>query len=190
VTGTPNHRLARQKRHCASFMGALRGKCVQLIPGLQDQNALATHRDDDELVLLELCYFIAGQMRRSSRPGLRERFEITNYRVRDADQPTDQTRAQQQIEKTAARRCCCRSGPGQSVHCPLFLCARKKRFKLYSRCHLNSLLQLSTSAAYGLEEYLTRCGTWPQCGAQWECRVPSRSRQSRGRSKARCRSRA
>jgi hypothetical protein len=75
---------------------------MQLIAGLQDQHALPAHRNDDKLVLLELGCFIARQMRWSGRAGLRERFEVTNNWIRNADQPTEKARAQNKIEKMTA----------------------------------------------------------------------------------------
>ena len=85
-------------------MRALRAERVQLIARLQNQHPLAAHRYDNKLVLLEFGCFVARQMRRSRRPGLGQRFEITNDWVCDADQPTEKTRAQDQIEKMATRR--------------------------------------------------------------------------------------
>ena len=74
-------------------MRALRAERVQLITRLQHQDALSTYRNDNELILLEFRGFIARQMRWSRWPGLLQRFEITNDRVRNADQPTEKTRA-------------------------------------------------------------------------------------------------
>lgn len=79
---------------------------MQLIARLQNQHALSAYRDDDKLVLLEFGRFIARQSRRPGRAGLRQRFQITNDWVSNADQPTEKARAQNQIEKMTTR--CCR----------------------------------------------------------------------------------
>ena len=92
-------------------MRALRAERVQLIARLQNDHALTAHRDDDKLVLLEFGRFIASQMRRPRRPGLRQRFKITNDWVSDADQPAEEARAQKKIEEMAARRYRSRGSP-------------------------------------------------------------------------------
>jgi hypothetical protein len=78
---------------------------MQLILGLQNDHALPTYWNDDKLILLKLGCFITRQMRRPSRSGLRQRFEITNNWINDAGQPTEDGRTQEKIEKVAARRC-------------------------------------------------------------------------------------
>jgi len=105
MAGTPNYGLPRQKRDRAPFVGALCAERVQLIASLQNQHALPAHRNDDKLILLQFGRFIASQPRRSGRPGLRQRFEITNDWISDAGQPTNEARAQKKIEKMATRRC-------------------------------------------------------------------------------------
>lgn len=105
-------------------MCALRAERVQLIGRLQNYHALPAHRNDDKFILLELGRLIAGQMRWPRRPGLWQRFEVTNDWVNDTDQPAKQARTQEKIQKMAARRRC-RSRPGQSVHCR-FLYAPEK----------------------------------------------------------------
>jgi hypothetical protein len=104
VTWTPNHGLTRQKRDGAPFVRALRAERVQLILRLQNDDALAAHRDDDKFVLLELGRLIARQARRPCGTRLRQRFEITNDRVSNTGQPAKQACAQKKIEKMAARR--------------------------------------------------------------------------------------
>jgi hypothetical protein len=86
-------------------MRALCAERMQLIARLQNQHALATHRNDHKLILLQFGGFIASQMRRPGRPGLRQRFKIANDWISDADQPAEQARAQNKIEKMATRRC-------------------------------------------------------------------------------------
>jgi hypothetical protein len=80
---------------------ALRAERVQLIGRLQNYHALPAHRNDDKFILLELGRLIASQTSRSSRPGLRQRLEVTNDRVSNADQPTEEARAQKEIKKMA-----------------------------------------------------------------------------------------
>ena len=87
---------------------------MQLIASLKNQNALSAHRDDHKLILLEFGCFIARQSRRSRWTSLRQRFEITNDWISDADQPAEEARAQKEIEKMAARYC--RNRPGLFVH--------------------------------------------------------------------------
>ena len=58
---------------------------MQLIARLQNQHALSAYRNDDKLFLFELGRFIAREMRRSGRSGLRQWFEVTNNWVRNAD---------------------------------------------------------------------------------------------------------
>src|SRR6266516_2736918 len=111
MTWAPNYGVPWQKRNRAPFMRALRAERMQLIARLQNQHALTAHRNDDTLVLLEFGSFIACQMRRPGRPGLRQRFEIPNDRISNAGQPSEGARAQKEIKKMAARRCrtgsCC-----------------------------------------------------------------------------------
>jgi hypothetical protein len=101
MTWAPNHGLPGQKRNGAPFVRALCAERMQLIAGLQNQHALSAYRNDHKLVLLKLGYFIARQMRRPGRPGLWQRFEITNDWVRNADEPTEKARSQKKIEKMA-----------------------------------------------------------------------------------------
>jgi hypothetical protein len=77
---------------------------MQLILGLQNDHPLPANRNNDKLILLQFGRFIARQMRRSCRPGLRQRFKIANDWIGDTDQPAEQARAQKKIEKMAARR--------------------------------------------------------------------------------------
>ncbi len=109
MTWAPNHGLPGQKRNGAPFMRALRAERMQLIAGLQNQHALPAHWSDDKLVLLEFGDFIARQTRRPRSPGLRQRLEIANNWISDADQPAEEARAQKKIEKMTARgyRSCC-----------------------------------------------------------------------------------
>ena len=91
---------------------------MQLITRLQDQHPLPAYRNNDELVLLEFGSFVARQMRWASRPGLRQRFKVTNDRISNTDQPAEEARAQKKIEKMAARRY--RSRLGSFIHRPFF----------------------------------------------------------------------
>jgi len=114
VTGAPNYRLPRQKRDRASFVRALRAERMQLITRLQDQHSLPAYRNNDELVLLEFGSFIARQMRWSGRPGLWQRFKVTDDRISNTDQPAEEARAQKKVEEMAARRY--RSRLGSFIH--------------------------------------------------------------------------
>ena len=103
VTGTPDDRLRRQECDGASFVCALRAERMQLIASLKNQNALSAHRDDHKLILLEFGCFIARQSRRSRWTSLRQRFQITNNGIGNADQPTEKARTQNKIEKMPSR---------------------------------------------------------------------------------------
>ena len=74
-------------------MCAFRAERMQLITRLQDQHSLPAYWNDDELVLLQFGGFIARQMRRAGRPGLRQRFKVTNDRISNTDQPAEEARA-------------------------------------------------------------------------------------------------
>ena len=87
---------------------------MQLITRLQDQHPLPAYRNNDELVLLEFGSFVARQMRWAGRPGLRQRFKVTNDRISNTDQPAEEARAQKNVEEMAAR--CCRSRLGSFIH--------------------------------------------------------------------------
>ncbi len=99
MTGAPNYRLPRQKRDRASFVRAFRAERMQLITRLQNQDALSAYRHNHELVLLELGGFIACEMRWAGRPGLRQRFKVTNDRISNTDQPAEEARAQRRSRK-------------------------------------------------------------------------------------------
>ena len=77
---------------------------MQLVIRLQNQHALSAHRHNHKLVLLKLGRFIACEMCWAGRPGLRQRFKVTNDRISNTDQPAEEARAQKKIEKMAARR--------------------------------------------------------------------------------------
>ena len=100
---------------------------MQLITRLQNQHPLPAYRNNDELVLLEFGGFIARQMRWPGRPGLRQRFKVTNDRISNTDQPAEEARAQKKVEEMAARRC--RSRLGSFIHRPIFLCVNCTRCK-------------------------------------------------------------
>ena len=75
---------------------------MQLITCLQDQHPLPAYWNNDELVLLEFGSFVARQMRWPGRPGLRQRFQITNDRISNTHQPAQEARTQNNIDKMAA----------------------------------------------------------------------------------------
>lgn len=104
MTRAPNHRLAGQKRDRASFVRALRTEGMQLIAGLQHQYALPAYRNDNELILLQLRSFIARQMCWTGRSRLGKRFKVTDDRIRNAHEPCEEARAQNNVEEMAARR--------------------------------------------------------------------------------------
>jgi hypothetical protein len=87
---------------------------MQLITRLQDQHPLPAYRNDDELLLLEFGGFIARQMRWPGRPCLWQRFKVTDDRISNTHQPTEEARAQKNVEEMAAR--CCRSRLGSFIH--------------------------------------------------------------------------
>ena len=91
---------------------------MQLITRLQDQHPLPAYRNNDELVLLEFGGFIARQMRWAGRPGLRQRFKVTDDRISNTHQPAEEARAQKNVEEMAARRCRSRFGP--FIHAQFF----------------------------------------------------------------------
>ena len=94
VTRTPDDGLARLISHRATFMRALGAEREQLlVRRLQHDDALAAHRDDDELVLLELAGLFASEMRGPGRAGLWQWLEITNDRVGEANEPAERARA-------------------------------------------------------------------------------------------------
>jgi len=95
-------------------MRALRTERVQLIARLQNQHTLAAYRNDYELILLEFRRFIAGQMRWAGRPRLWQRFQVANDWVSNTDQPAEEARAQENVEKMTAR--CCQSRLGSFTH--------------------------------------------------------------------------
>jgi hypothetical protein len=66
---------------------------MQLISRLQDQHPLPAYWNNDELVLLEFGSFVARQTRWAGRPGLRQRFKVTNDRISNTDQPAEEARA-------------------------------------------------------------------------------------------------
>jgi hypothetical protein len=92
---------------------------MQLISRLQDQHPLPAYWNNDELVLLEFGSFVARQTRWASRPGLWQRFKVTNDRISNTDQPTEEARAQKKVEEVAAR--CCRSRLGSFIHRRFFM---------------------------------------------------------------------
>ena len=110
---------------------------MQLIARLQNQHALPAYRNNDELVLLEFGGFIARQMRRPGRPGLRQRFKVTNDRISNTDQPAEEARAQKKVEEMAAR--CCRTERSASsaivhFHAPHFFNSLlHRRASIFSR---------------------------------------------------------
>ncbi len=87
---------------------------MQLVIRLQNQHALSAHRNNHKLVLLKLGRFIACEMCWASRPGLRQRFKVTNDRISNTDQPAEDARAQKKVEEMPARRC--RSRLGSFIH--------------------------------------------------------------------------
>src|SRR6187401_196133 len=91
---------------------------MQLVTSLQNQDALSAHRNNHELVLLKLGRFIACEMCWAGRPGLRQRFKVTNDGIRNTNQPTEEARAQKKVEEMAARGC--RSRLGSFVHVRFF----------------------------------------------------------------------
>ena len=66
---------------------------MQLIARLQNQHALPAYWNDDKLVLLEFGGFITRKMRWTSRPGLRQRFKVTNDRISNTHEPAEEARA-------------------------------------------------------------------------------------------------
>lgn len=92
---------------------------MQLITRLQNQYALSAHRDNHKLVLLKLGRFISREMCWAGRPGLRQRFKVTNDWVSNTDQPAEEARPQKKIEKMAAR--CCGSRLGSFIHSDFFM---------------------------------------------------------------------
>jgi len=91
---------------------------MQLIARLQNQHALPAYWNDDKLVLLEFGGFIARQMRWAGRASLRQRFKISNDRISNTHKPTEEARAQKNVEEMPARRCRNRLDP--LAHCRLF----------------------------------------------------------------------
>src|SRR6478672_12095605 len=91
---------------------------MQLVTSLQNQDALSAHRDNHKLVLLKLGRFIACEMCWAGRPGLRQRFKVTNDRISNTDQPAEEARPQKKVEEMAARRY--RSRLGSFVHARFF----------------------------------------------------------------------
>ena len=114
MTGAPNYRLPRQKRDRASFVRALRAERMQLITRLQNQDPLSAYRHNYKLVLLKLGRFIACEMCWTGRPGLRQRFKVTNDRISNTDQPAEEARAQKKLSRKMARRDVGRSRLGRS----------------------------------------------------------------------------
>ena len=102
---TPNDGLPGQKSYCASFVRAFRTERMQLISRLQNQHPLPAYRNDDELVLLEFGRFIARQMRWAGRTCLRQRFKVTNDRISNTDQPTEEACAQKNVHTGSAGGC-------------------------------------------------------------------------------------
>src|SRR5471032_1352271 len=103
MTGTPKDRLRRLIRDRAAFVCALGAKGKKLLIGrLQDDYALPAHRNNDEFILLQLGGLIASQMRGSRGASLRQRLEIPNDGVRHRDQPAEEARAHEKIQKITA----------------------------------------------------------------------------------------
>jgi hypothetical protein len=91
---------------------------MQLVTRLQNQDALSAHRDNYKLVLLKLGRFIAREMCWAGRPGLRQRFKVTNDRISNTDHPAEEARPQKKIEEMATRRC--RSRLRSFIHARFF----------------------------------------------------------------------
>lgn len=105
VTRAPDHGLPGEIGHGTAFMRALGANGVELILRLEDNDALAADRDDNKFVLLKFPDFLTRQVCRPSRPGLGQRFEITNDWIGDAGDPAEQAQAQKQVKKTTTRCC-------------------------------------------------------------------------------------
>lgn len=102
MAGTPDDRLPRQISDRATFVRALRTEGEKLILRLEDNDALATYRHNDELILLQFTRILPGQMSGTSWTGLGERFQVANDWIGNARHPAERTDSQKEIKEMAA----------------------------------------------------------------------------------------
>ena len=85
-------------------MSALRAERANFGRTLDDDDALSSHRDDDELLLLQFGRFVSSEMGGTARTGLWQRLEIPDDGIDNACEPGKRACAQQDIKKMAPRR--------------------------------------------------------------------------------------